>query len=288
MHIGLRGRIVALVLVWSQAGKVMACSRSIAVAQTCPSAGDVQANLEEHVRLAGLAATEGASVVVFPELSLTGYELALASRLAFSENDARLSPLLDVAASHGMTLIVGGPVRLGPSLYIGAFILYPDRSSELYTKHRLGAFPPGANCDSCTGTVPPAEAAVFQPGDRNPLLCFGNHVAAVAVCADIGRPAHPQQAAERGADTYLASMFVIPSDFDGDALKLSRYAAQHRMLTALANFGSPSGGLCSAGRSSIWSEAGELLVRLEVGGSGVGVVTETEDGRQTRAVMVAQ
>lgn len=53
----------------------MTRSRSIAVAQTCPVAGDVQANLDEHLRLARLAAEEGAQVVVFPELSLTGYEL---------------------------------------------------------------------------------------------------------------------------------------------------------------------------------------------------------------------
>ena len=50
----------------------MTRSRSIAVAQTCPVKGDGQANLEEHVRLARVAATEGAQVVVFPELSLTG------------------------------------------------------------------------------------------------------------------------------------------------------------------------------------------------------------------------
>ena len=53
----------------------MTHSRSIAVAQTCLVAGNVQGNLDEHIRLARLAAKEGAQVVVFPELSLTGYEL---------------------------------------------------------------------------------------------------------------------------------------------------------------------------------------------------------------------
>ena len=223
----------------------MTHSRSIAVAQTCPVRGNVQANLEAHIRLARLAAAEGAQVVVFPELSLTGYELGLANGLAFAEDDSRLSSLLDTAASHSLILIVGAPVRIGPRLHIGAFILFPDRTIELYTKHRLGAFPPSASCD---GIVPPAEATVFQPGDRNPLLRFGDNIAAVAVCADIGRPAHAQKAAERGANTYLASMFVIPSDLDGEVSKLSRYAVQHNMMTALANFGSPSGGLRSACR----------------------------------------
>jgi predicted amidohydrolase len=263
----------------------MGGSRSVAVAQTCPVAGDVPANAGEHVRLARIAAAEGAGVVVFPELSLTGYELELAGGLAFSEGDDRLAPLLDVAASDGVTLVVGAPVRLGGSLHIGAFVVYPDRTTDLYTKHRLGAFPPGAACDSFTGAVPPAEAAVFRPGDRDPLVRLGGHLAAVAVCADIGNPAHPERAAGRGADTYMAGMFVIPSDFDGDALRLSRYAEQHRMLTAFANFGGPSGGLRSAGRSSIWSDTGELLVRLGESGSGVGVVRETGHGPRSRVVM---
>ncbi len=266
----------------------MAHARSIAVAQTCQVAGDVPANLGEHVRLARLAAAEGARAVAFPELSLTGYELGLAEGLAFAEDDARLSPLLDAAASLGVTLIVGGPVRLGPALHIGAFVLYPDRITELYTKRRLGAFPPAAGCDSCTGTVPPAEATVFRPGDRDPLVRLGGHAAAVAVCADVGDPAHPRRAAGRGADTYLAGMFVIPSDFDCEARRLSRYAVRHRMLTGLANFGGPSGGLRSAGRSSVWSEAGELLARLDATGPGVAVVTEAERGRRARAVMVGK
>ena len=266
----------------------MARSRSIAVAQTCPVAGDVQANLDEHICLARLAAKEGAEVVVFPELSLTGYELANAESLAFSEGDSRLSPLLDLAASQGTILVVGAPVRVGSLFCIGAFILYPTRTTELYTKHHLGAFPPSASCDSCDGTVPPAEATVFQAGKRNPLIRFGDNLAAVAICADIGRPAHPQQAADRNANIYLASMFVIPSDLEGEVSKLSRYAAQHRMMTALANFGGPSGGLRSAGRSAIWSETGELLVQLEANGSGIAVVTETQQGRRIQAVMVSQ
>src|SRR5262245_25123573 len=262
----------------------MTHSRSIAVAQTCPVKGDVQANLEEHVRLARLAAAEGAQIIVFPELSLTGYELGLASGLAFSEDDPRLASLLDAASALSMPLIVGAPVQIGPRHHIGAFILLPDRRVELYTKHFLGAFPASASCD---GIVPPAEATVFQPGDRNPLIRFDGGLAAVAVCADIGRSSHPQQAADRGARSYLASMFVIPSEFEGEVAKLRRYAVQHAMMVALANFGRPSGGLASAGRSAIWSETGELLVQLGANGAGVAVVTETEQGRRTRTVMLS-
>lgn len=259
--------------------------RSIATAQTVPIPGDVDANLEEHLRLARIAAEERARILVFPELSLTGYELELAERLAFSPDDPRLAPLVEEASTRSMTLIVGAPVRLGSKLQLGAFIVSPDRTVDVYTKHHLGAFPASASPD---GIVPPPEASVFEPGDRNPLVRLGDEVAAVAVCADIGRPSHPKAAAERGARTYLASMFVIPADFESDTAKLGSYAAQHSMAVVLANFGGPSGGLPSAGRSAIWSETSERLVQLDATGSGVAIAIEGPAGWGTRAIMTAR
>jgi predicted amidohydrolase len=257
---------------------------SLAVAQTCPRAGDVDANLQEHVRLAHVAADEGARLLVFPELSLSGYEIPLAGRLAFSEHDARLDSLIRTAAARSLTMIVGAPVAIGSRLHIGAFILFPDGSVSLYTKHRLGAFTEQARCD---GTVPPAESTVFAPGDRDPLIPIGNRTAAVAICADIGQALHPKLAAERGAQIYLASMFVIPSEFDGDAARLRAYATQYSMVVALANFGGASGGLAAAGRSSIWSAAGQLLIQLGPSGAGVAVAIEHPDGWRTAAGICA-
>ena len=264
----------------------MTRARSIAAAQTIPIRGNVDANVEQHVRLAHVAANEqvGAQVLVFPELSLTGYEMDLADDLAFSpESDPRLSPLVEAASSHSMILVVGAPVRIGALLHIGAFILYPDRTLDLYTKHHLGAFSSSASCD---GIVPPAEATVFHPGDRNPLVRFGGNTAAVAVCADTGRPSHPQAAVDRGARTYLASVFIIPSEFERETANLEAYAVRHSMPVVLANYGGPSGGLASAGRSTIWSESGEVLVRLEATGAGVAVAVESHAGWRAKAVML--
>lgn len=262
----------------------MDISRSIAVAQTCPVRGDVGANIDEHLRLLGIAADEGAQVVVFPELSLTGYELDLARDLAFDEADGRLKPLIDASVSRSITAIVGAPVRIGAQLCIGAFILRPDGTNDVYTKHHLGAFSASAARD---GVVPAAEATVFEPGDRNPIVTFGGYSGAVAVCADVGQPAHAQRAAERGATAYFASMFVIPSEFDGDAAKLRGYAAEYGFVVALANFGCATGGLAAAGRSSIWSETGERLTQLDTGGAGVAIARETAEGWRTRTVIPA-
>lgn len=256
---------------------------SLAVAQTSPLPGEIAANTAEHLRLAQLASSGGARILVYPELSLTGYEIRTAPSVAFTERDPRLLPLSDAASTYGMTIVVGAPVRLDGGLHIGAFILSPDRSVQLYTKHRLGAFSATASCD---GAIPSPEATVFLAGDRNPLIRIGDTVAAVAICSDIGLPSHPQKAAERGANSYLASMFVIRSEFDADAAKLRGYARKHAMVVALANFGSPTGGLVAAGRSSIWSASGELLIELESQGSGVAIAVNEDGGWRTAANMI--
>ena len=257
--------------------------RSIAAAQTVPRRGDVDANLAEHLRLVPVAAERGAQILVFPELSLTGYELDLAESLAFSPNDARLELLTRAAATSGMILVVGAPVRAEGHLYLGALILHPNGTQDLYTKHHLGAFSPRAAVD---GTVPPAENTVFQAGHHNPLLPLGHHTAAVAICADVGQPSHSQRAAEQGADTYLASMFVIPSEFEGETVTLQSTASRCRMAVVLANYGGPSGGLASAGQSTIWSPRGEVLARLGSAGAGVVVATEGKEGWVGEAVPV--
>ena len=253
-------------------------NRALAAAQSIPIRGDVDANIREHIRLADAAADAKAQVVVFPELSLTGYELDLAGELAFSETDQRLDPLVRLAASRRLTLIVGAPVRIESRLYIGAFILTSDGAIDIYTKQHLGAFAPGESAD---GIVPPAEATVFQPGDRNPLVMIGGTPAAIAVCADVSRPEHADAAAERGAKTYLASMFVIPSDLERDLARLRTYAERHSMTVVFSNYGGPSGGLPSGGCSAVWSpNAG--LVRLGAG-SGVAVAIEREGDWSMRA-----
>jgi predicted amidohydrolase len=257
--------------------------RALAAAQTIPARGDVPANIDAHLRLIRAAAERGVTSIVFPELSLTGYELDLAGELAFARHDPRLAPLVESASRFGMTIVAGAPVRLDGRLHIGAFILSPQGSTDLYTKHHLGAFTPEVNPG---GAIPPAEATVFVPGTLNPLLQIDGQTTAVAICADIGRRAHAEHAAARGATTYLASMFVVPQDFDADTARLASYAARHAMTVVFANYGGPSGGLPSAGRSAIWSAGGGLLTRLDARGSGLAMALRSGDGWRAEAVML--
>lgn len=245
----------------------MSTPTRLAAAQTVARAGDLSGNLARHLHLARSAAERGAALVLFPELSLTGYELELAADLALDEQDPRLDPLRELAAEADITLVVGAPVRCAERLHLAAVVLGPEGPDRLYTKQRLGAFPA-----HLAPRVPPPEPTVFVPGDRDPLLEGPYGRAALAICADTGLAGHADRAAARGATCYLASMFFTPPEWQDEARRLSGFAATHRMHVLMANHGAPTGGLDAAGGSAAWGPDGELLQRLPGPGEGLLVV----------------
>ncbi len=81
---------------------------NVGLAQITPILGDVQANLELHLRTVEEAADQGVELLIFPELSLTGYQLRdLAFDVAVKPTykDPVFARLLD--ASRDLDLVVG-------------------------------------------------------------------------------------------------------------------------------------------------------------------------------------
>jgi predicted amidohydrolase len=81
---------------------------SIAMAQTNTVLGNVQRNLEKHLAIIHQAQADGAELLIFPELSLTGYVLQdLVPTVACRPraDDPYFRPLLE--ASHKLDLVVG-------------------------------------------------------------------------------------------------------------------------------------------------------------------------------------
>ncbi len=77
----------------------------VALAQIAPALGQLDANLARHHELIAEARANGADIVVFPELGLTGYQLQdLASEVAIRLDDPRLADL--AAATHELSAVV--------------------------------------------------------------------------------------------------------------------------------------------------------------------------------------
>ncbi|WP_095143322.1 MULTISPECIES: carbon-nitrogen hydrolase family protein [unclassified Pseudomonas] len=218
---------------------------TIAAAQSISMAGDLQANIARHQHLIQAAAEHGVQLLVFPELSLTGYERGLAAELAIAPHSTVLQPLRDLAREVGVTAVVGMPIRLsvdGPVL-IGALVLAADGSLGVYSKQHLH----------------PGEEVAFAPGSGGSLLTMADDRVALAVCADFSHASHAAEAANNGANIYAAGVLITPGGYGADAAQLQGYAGEHSMVVLMANHGGATGGWESAGRSAIWAADGSLL-----------------------------
>lgn len=83
---------------------------NIALAQISTRLGDVQANLDKHLEIARQARAAGADLLLFPELSLTGYALQdLASAVAHRPlpDDPLFQPLLQASRDLALDMVVG-------------------------------------------------------------------------------------------------------------------------------------------------------------------------------------
>lgn len=231
----------------------------VAAAQAASAAGDVTANVANHVRMACEAATHGAQLVVFPELSLTGYELRLAASCVVSSRSGTLDPLRQVAEDCGLTVVAGAPVaNARGGLFIGALVFRPGEAVSVYMKVHVHA----------------SERHVFAPGEGGPLLAFPDAQVALAICADASHPEHAAGSWERGAQVYAASVMIVEEEYERKAALMARYAAEHQMATVLANSSGSNGGFVSAGRSAIW-RAGGTLAAIACGAGVELVVADT-------------
>jgi predicted amidohydrolase len=77
----------------------------VALAQLAPRLGQLDANVARHLEILADARRQGADLVVFPELGLTGYLLQdLAGEVAMRLDDSRLADL--AAATNGLTAVI--------------------------------------------------------------------------------------------------------------------------------------------------------------------------------------
>lgn len=108
----------------------------LAVAQSTSINGNVERNTEKHLRLIDQAAKYHVDLIVFPELSITGYASQLAASLAFQAKDKRMDIFRDRAQQKQMAIMIGAPLKNEDNtLNIASFISLSDGSLSCHTKN---------------------------------------------------------------------------------------------------------------------------------------------------------
>jgi len=219
----------------------------IAAAQ-CPSvAGNIEQNIQLHLQFVDAAIQQQVELLVFPELSLSGYELAFAERCRIHPSDPRLTPFRQRAIQHQMTIAVGAPVDSGDGLpELGAIIFSPYGVTTYAKQHLHGP-----------------ENQFFKAGAASRPIKVKELPVAMAICADTNHTSHARAAVEAGAHIYAAGVMFSEAGYPADAAQLETYAQSSNMAVLMANHCAPTGGSVPAGASTIWSPGGAVLGRAD-------------------------
>ncbi|HEV8506521.1 MAG TPA: carbon-nitrogen hydrolase family protein [Chitinophagaceae bacterium] len=216
----------------------------ICVAQTKAVKGDIHANIDNHKKFVGLAVSHEADMIVFPELSLTGYEPALAKGLATNKDDERFRELQELSDSMKITVGAGMPIKTDHGVLIGMIIFQPRLPREIYFKQHLH----------------PDEESHFIHGTYQPAL--SKKKIAIAICYEISIPVHSEQAYKNGATIYIASVAKTVDGMTKALNTLSATAEKYSLSVLVSNCVGECEGKKAGGRSSVWDSKGRLLAQL--------------------------
>lgn len=239
----------------------------ICVAQTKPIKGDVQGNIVSHKKLIVGAVSKGANTIIFPELSLTGYEPELAQGLATSLGDSRFNDFQKLSDDNNITIGIGAPIKNDKGICISIILFQPNKARQTYSKKYLH----------------PDEEEFFIAGQTFTGSPTHNPNVALAICYELSVPEHSHKAFKSGAEIYIASVAKSVNGVKNAVNTLSRIANKYSMTVLMSNCVGLSGGEECGGKTSIWNNQGTLLGQLDDVNEGI-LIIDTD----TREVIAVQ
>jgi len=219
----------------------------IAAAQIKSKKGDLDFNIERHIRLAQIASDRLVNLMVFPELSLIAYEPSIAEAYAVTIDDIRMDALASAASTFELILSAGIPVKSSQGIHIGMMSFFPDGSRQIYTKAHLHE----------------DELPFFVAGDGGQDLMCHDFRIAPSICYELSIEDHVQQANKRGAHVYLSSVAKHQQGVESASSILSSYAKQYSMSVMMANAIGENDDYISKGQSSVWDSQGTLMRQMD-------------------------
>jgi len=229
----------------------------ICVAQTRAVTGDVSNNIDRHKEFTEFAVSSGADIIVFPELSLTGYEPTLANKLATNESDDRFGELQYLCDAQKIIIAAGMPIKKEQGVMIGMIVFRPNQPQQTYFKQYLH----------------PDEERYFIKGTYQPVLT--EYEIAMAICYEISVPLHAEQAHKNGSRIYIASVAKTIAGMNKALETLSETAKRYSMVVLLSNCVGECEGKEAGGRSSVWNNKGILIGQLDNTNEGMLILDTT-------------
>lgn len=218
----------------------------ICLAQINPEIGNCSANIQNHIKWIEQAVDQQANLIIFPELSLTGYEPKFAKSLAMDPSDSQLKTFQILSDINDIVIAIGVPLKSERGITISMIFFHPYQPQQIYSKQTLHS----------------DEEPYFVPGTEQLVVDMNNIKIAPAICYESLLEEHFQKAKQLGAVVYLASVAKPQTGIEKAFAHFPVISARHSMPILMVN----SIGFCddfeSAGQSAVWDKQGVLVKQL--------------------------
>ncbi len=159
--------------------------------QFSPKLGNVKANMDFHVQQIKQAITDKIDLIIFPELSITGYQLKdLVSDVSLNPDDSILNTLRELSTQ--INIVFGAPYEEVPGIIHNcAFYLANGKLVHLHRKVQLPNF----------GMF--SEAKIFKAGSKFEVFKINGYKLGLLICREILFPVHAYLYFQQQADFII-------------------------------------------------------------------------------------
>ncbi|WP_369819742.1 carbon-nitrogen hydrolase family protein [Thermotoga sp. SG1] len=213
-----------------------------------PTIGGFEENLNKVERFVEEAVSNGVDVIVFPELTISGYtwdEKTLAKGVRFFEEVAR-KKLLKLSREGQIAIAVGTPRLVLGKLRNSLVIFKKKREILFYDKTHLFR----------------GEKDVFEPGEYFLVFSYGGVVFGTLICYEIGFPEIARVLTLRGSKVILSS-FAFGKERGHTYDIATRARAVENGVFIVASSMCGKGFVEFVGRTRIVAPSGKVLRELE-------------------------
>ncbi|MDQ3825111.1 MAG: amidohydrolase [Actinomycetota bacterium] len=235
----------------------------ITLAQIDSRPGELETNIARAEQVIAHSVTEGTDLVVFPELSLSGYSIGdLKDDISISPDDERMAKL--AKETKGAGVLLGFPEAQAHGLHIYNSAAYYENGLLVHV-HRKLFLPNYAIFEERKHFLPGQSSRAF------PIL-GGRHRAATLVCNDAWQPQLPYVATQDGAIVLLvpacSAQSVFPEKYDSRSYwrGITRfYGRMFQLYVVFVNRVGTEGSLHFWGGSHVVDPWGEVIAVADEG-----------------------
>ncbi|MDG9884735.1 carbon-nitrogen hydrolase family protein [Pseudomonas putida CSV86] len=221
----------------------------IALYQGSPQPLDLSGNLERLEHQAQLAASQGAELLVCPEMFVSGYNIGsdAVARLAEKAEGPSARRVAAIARGNAIAIVYGYPERGEDQRIYNSVQLIDAGGSRLANYRKTHLF----------GEL---DRSMFSPGPNHfPVVELNGWKVGMLICYDIEFPENARRLARDGAELILVpTANMEPFDFICQVTVRSR-AHENQCYLVYANYCGAEGEIQYCGHSSIVGPDGSIL-----------------------------